>query len=32
MVGAPQSTLHLPIDVVKESVKHVYQETVQRGC
>jgi uncharacterized SAM-binding protein YcdF (DUF218 family) len=32
MVGAPQSTLHLPIDVVKESVKLVYQETVQRRC
>jgi uncharacterized SAM-binding protein YcdF (DUF218 family) len=32
MVGAPQSTPHLPIDVVKETVKLVYQETVQRGC
>jgi uncharacterized SAM-binding protein YcdF (DUF218 family) len=32
MVGAPQSTRHLPIDIVKESVKLVYQETVQRGC
>jgi len=32
MIGAPQSTKHLPIDVVKESVKLVYQETVQRGC
>lgn len=32
MIGAPESTRHLPIDVVKESVKLVYQETVQRGC
>jgi hypothetical protein len=32
MIGAPQSRIHLPIDVVKESVKLVYQETVQRGC
>jgi uncharacterized SAM-binding protein YcdF (DUF218 family) len=32
MIGAPQSTKHLPIDVVKESVKLVYQETVQRKC
>jgi uncharacterized SAM-binding protein YcdF (DUF218 family) len=32
MVGAPQSTRHLPIDVVKESVKLAYQETVQRAC
>jgi uncharacterized SAM-binding protein YcdF (DUF218 family) len=32
MVGAPQSTLHLPIDVVKESAKLVYQEVFARGC
>jgi len=32
MIGASQSTKHLPIDVVKESVKLVYQETFQRGC
>jgi len=32
MIGSPQSTLHLPIDVVKESVKLVYQETFARGC
>ena len=32
MIGAPQSTKHLPIDVVKESAKLVYQETLQRHC
>ena len=32
MVGAPQSTQHLPIDVVKETVKLVYQETIARSC
>ncbi len=32
MIGAPQSTKHLPIDVVEESAKLVYQETAQRGC
>jgi uncharacterized SAM-binding protein YcdF (DUF218 family) len=32
MIGAPQSTRHLPIDVVKESAKLVYQETLQRHC
>jgi uncharacterized SAM-binding protein YcdF (DUF218 family) len=32
MIGAPQSTKHLPIDVVKESAKLAYQETVQRAC
>jgi uncharacterized SAM-binding protein YcdF (DUF218 family) len=32
MIGAPQSTKHLPIDVVKESAKLAYEETVQRGC
>jgi uncharacterized SAM-binding protein YcdF (DUF218 family) len=32
MVGAPQRALHLPIDVLRESAKLVYQETFQRGC
>jgi uncharacterized SAM-binding protein YcdF (DUF218 family) len=32
MIGAPQSTTHLPLDVVTESAKLVYQETVQRSC
>jgi uncharacterized SAM-binding protein YcdF (DUF218 family) len=32
MIGAPQSTRHLPIDAVKESAKLAYQETVQRRC
>jgi uncharacterized SAM-binding protein YcdF (DUF218 family) len=32
MIGAPQSLLHLPIDVVKESVKLAVQEAVERGC
>jgi uncharacterized SAM-binding protein YcdF (DUF218 family) len=32
MIGAPQSAKHLPVDVVKESAKLVYQETVQRSC
>jgi uncharacterized SAM-binding protein YcdF (DUF218 family) len=32
MVGAPQSSLHLPIDMVKESVKLLVQETLERGC
>jgi uncharacterized SAM-binding protein YcdF (DUF218 family) len=32
MIGAPQSTLHLPIDVAKESAKLVYQELFARGC
>ena len=32
MIGSPQSTLHLPIDVVKESVKLAVQETFERGC
>jgi uncharacterized SAM-binding protein YcdF (DUF218 family) len=32
MIGAPQSTKHLPIDMLKESAKLVYQETVQRQC
>jgi uncharacterized SAM-binding protein YcdF (DUF218 family) len=32
MIGAPQSTLHLPIDVAKESLKLGYQELFARGC
>lgn len=32
MIGAPQSTTHLPIDVVKESAKLAYQEVFARGC
>jgi uncharacterized SAM-binding protein YcdF (DUF218 family) len=32
MIGAPQSTKHLPIDMLQESAKLVYQETVQRRC
>ena len=32
MVGAPQSTAHLPIDVLKESVKLTYEELVVRSC
>jgi uncharacterized SAM-binding protein YcdF (DUF218 family) len=32
MIGAPQSKRHLPLDVVKESVKLAYQETAQRRC
>ncbi len=32
MIGAPESRLHLPIDIVKESAKLLYQETVARGC
>lgn len=32
MIGAPQSTKHLPLDVVQESAKLAYQETVQRTC
>ena len=32
MVGAPQRAVHLPIDVLRESAKLVYQETLQRGC
>ena len=32
MVGAPERLVHLPIDVVKESAKLVYQEVVARGC
>ena len=32
MIGAPQSTKHLPIDVAKESAKLVYQEIFARGC
>ncbi len=32
MIGAPQSMMHLPIDVVDESAKLSYQEIVARGC
>ena len=32
MIGAPQSTKHLPIDVAKESAKLAYQELFARGC
>jgi uncharacterized SAM-binding protein YcdF (DUF218 family) len=32
MVGAPQSIVRLPLDVLHESAKLAYQETVQRGC
>jgi uncharacterized SAM-binding protein YcdF (DUF218 family) len=32
MIGAPQSGLHLPIDVVKEAAKLTYQELFARGC
>lgn len=32
MIGAPQSTMHLPIDIAKESAKLVYQEVFARGC
>jgi len=32
MVGAPESRLHLPIDIAKETAKLVYQEVVARGC
>ena len=32
MIGAPQSTAHLPIDVVKESAKLAYQVLFARGC
>jgi uncharacterized SAM-binding protein YcdF (DUF218 family) len=32
MVGAPQRAVHLPLDVLRESAKLVYQETLQRGC
>ena len=32
MVGAPQSTEHLPIDVLKESAKLFVQETFERSC
>ena len=32
MVGAPESRLHLPLDILKESGKLLYQETVVRSC
>jgi uncharacterized SAM-binding protein YcdF (DUF218 family) len=32
MIGAPQSTLHLPIDVVRETLKLTYQEVFARDC
>jgi uncharacterized SAM-binding protein YcdF (DUF218 family) len=32
MIGAPEPAWRLPYDVVKETVKLVYQETVVRGC
>jgi uncharacterized SAM-binding protein YcdF (DUF218 family) len=32
MIGASQTMSHLPVDVVKESVKLVRAETAQRGC
>ncbi|HEY0415632.1 MAG TPA: YdcF family protein [Gaiellaceae bacterium] len=32
MVGAPESRLHLPLDVATESAKLLYQETLARGC
>jgi uncharacterized SAM-binding protein YcdF (DUF218 family) len=32
MVGAPESRLHLPVDILKESGKLVYQELFARGC
>lgn len=32
MIGAPQSTQHLPIDIAKESAKLAYQEVFARGC
>jgi uncharacterized SAM-binding protein YcdF (DUF218 family) len=32
VVGSPQSLLRLPLDVLHESAKLAYQETVQRAC
>ena len=32
MIGAPERIAHLPIDVVKETVKLGYQEIVARAC
>ena len=32
MVGAPESRLHLPLDIVKESGKLLYQELIARSC
>ncbi len=32
MVGAPQSNRHLPLDVLAESAKLVYQQTLRRSC
>lgn len=32
VVGTSESRLHLPLDVVKETLKLVYQEVVARGC
>lgn len=32
MIGAPESTAHLPIDVVRESAKLAYQLVFARGC
>jgi hypothetical protein len=32
MVGAAEPVWRIPYDVVKETLKLVYQETVARGC
>jgi len=32
MVGAPNSVLRLPVDMLDESAKLAYQETFARGC
>jgi hypothetical protein len=32
MVGASQRAVHLPLDMLRESAKLAYQETLQRGC
>jgi uncharacterized SAM-binding protein YcdF (DUF218 family) len=32
MIGAPESRLHLPVDILKESGKLLYQELIARSC